>query len=615
VTSRDRIVVLSLVALLIVLSVAIGAPSFVPAVATPSGGVGSSSPAANTPPPLVYREGVIGRPDSLNPLTARTQAARDIVALVFSGLVKRGANGTIVPDLADRWTVSQKGREYTFEIRADATWQDGQPVTAADVAFTIRTLQDPSYTGPQATSWREVTVTQLGERTVQFALQTPLGGFLQAATLPILPEHLLSSVPPAQLGTAPFNERPIGSGPYRLDSWDALHATLTPVAAQSTSGPTPSPLPSPAGPSTAASPTSARPSATASASATAGKASGSPGSPSPSPTPSPTPAPTPPPGSIALPSIELHFYSDAAMLIADYEAGKLDAASGLSATDAQMLGSTSGSRLVRYPQSTFTGILLNEHIDHPLFRSQTFRRAALESIDRSRLIATALAGAGSRAETPIPPASSVFDPTAVKAVPFNAADAARALKKLDWTKVKGKWQAPKAKKPYVMQLIAPDEASNPVLFAAATRVAQDWQAFGFTVQLVGLSAHDLAARLAESRFDAAVVDVDVGLDPDLYPLFASSQTTTGGANVSGVQSATLDAKLTKARTYASRANRLAAFRDLQTYLGSMLYALPLFFRDAPFVVADRVFGPSPAPISDGSGRYWDVLTWRLANGR
>jgi peptide/nickel transport system substrate-binding protein len=298
----------------------------------------------------------------------------------------------------------------------------------------------------------------------------------------------------------------------------------------------------------------------------------------------------------------------------DYRAGLLDGASGLAPSDAQALASSPGSRLVRYPQSTLTGILLNEHIDHPLFRSVTFRRAVVLALDRSQLIRTILAGAGRKAETPIPPASWAFDPSAVKALPFDAGRASRALRTLDWTKVTGKWRAPKAKKPFVMRLIAPDAASNPIVFAAATQVAEGWRSFGFTVELVGLAAHDLAARLAESRFDAAMVDIDVGLDPDLYPLFGSSQTTTGGANVSGVQSAALDAKLTKARIYATRPKRAAAFRDLQVYLGSMLYALPLFFRDAPFVVADRVFGPSPAPISDGSGRYWDVLTWRLANG-
>ena len=63
------------------------------------------------------------------------------------------------PDLAERWTVDPTGAVYTFTLRDDARWHDGTPVTAADVAFTIAVLQDPAYTGPGAASWRDVTVT------------------------------------------------------------------------------------------------------------------------------------------------------------------------------------------------------------------------------------------------------------------------------------------------------------------------------------------------------------------------------------------------------------------------------------------------------------------------
>ncbi len=86
---------------------------------------------------------MVGHPTSVSPLTARSQADRDLVALVFSGLVRNGPDGTIVPDLARRWTVDSTGAVWTFELRPDARWQDGEPVTAEDVAFTIRTLQDP----------------------------------------------------------------------------------------------------------------------------------------------------------------------------------------------------------------------------------------------------------------------------------------------------------------------------------------------------------------------------------------------------------------------------------------------------------------------------------------
>ena len=61
--------------------------------------------------------------------------------------------------------------------------------------FTIQTLQDADYTGPGATSWSEVTVQAVSPTEVTFTLKTPLGGFLQAATQPIAPAHLLERGP------------------------------------------------------------------------------------------------------------------------------------------------------------------------------------------------------------------------------------------------------------------------------------------------------------------------------------------------------------------------------------------------------------------------------------
>ena len=150
-----------------------------------------ATPLPTIEPVVPYREGTLGRPVSVNPLAARTQVDRDLVALTFSGLVKLGPDGILIPDLAARWTTDETGKSWTFSLRPDARWHDGEPVTAHDVVFTINVLRDPTYTGPGAGSWREVTPTAVDERTVQFDLTTPLGGFLQLATQPIAPAHLL----------------------------------------------------------------------------------------------------------------------------------------------------------------------------------------------------------------------------------------------------------------------------------------------------------------------------------------------------------------------------------------------------------------------------------------
>ena len=114
------------------------------------------------------------------------------------------------------------------------------------------------------------------------------------------------------------------------------------------------------------------------------------------------------------------------------------------------------------------------------------------------------------------------------------------------------------------------------------------------------------------------VDADpgeVGLDPDLYPLLASSQTVTGGSNVIGLQDPGLDTLLAAARGPGSDAARLAAYAALQKQLAKGEYLLPLAFADESIVVRDTVVGPSARQVGDPADRFWDVLTWRLAAGR
>jgi ABC-type transport system substrate-binding protein len=625
---RDRLVVLGLVTLLAALTVAIGAPAFLPASSPePSAPVAAPSGSASPGPIVGYREGIVGRPESIDPLTARTQVDRDLVALVYSGLVKLGPNGQLLPDLATGWTVNAKGTEYVFTIRADARWQDGEPVTSADVAYTIAALKDPDYTGPGASSWREVTLTVVDDHTVSFELGTSVGGFLYAALQPLLPDHILHGVAPAALAQDPFNDAPVGTGPFKLVSWDATQAHLVRVAPiEAPASPSPSPSRSPsASPSPSVAPSAStgpsptprkttkpspkpttRPSAKPSASPAA----------TPSPAPSPTPVPTVPPGSVSVSSIDIAFYEEPTTLIADYNAGLLDAAVGLSAGDARTLSeSATDSRLMRYPRTTFTGVVINLRPGHTVLQDVRLRLALLQAIDRSSLIGGVLAGSGERADSPVPPSSWAFAPKAAPAVAYDPAAAATGLKKAGWKKTANGWYPPNAKESFPIQLITLDAASNPTVAAVAAAVAADWRALGFTVVLMTLTPKEFVDdHLATGAFDAAIVDVNVGLDPDLYPFYASTQTTTGGANITGLQVPALDRKLQAARKYASRAVRLAAFKDLQTYLGAAEFTLPLFFRTEPIVLRDRVFGPTIREISDPGSRYWDVLTWRLATG-
>jgi peptide/nickel transport system substrate-binding protein len=577
-TRTDSFVVGTLVALLAIIAGLVGVPALLPAASTTAAPNATPGLAAARP----YREGVLGRPVSVSPLSARTQADRDLVALVYAGLVRNGPSGTLVPDLAERWTVDATGLLWTFQLRDDAFWHDGEPVTAEDVAFTFAVLQSPSYRGPGAGSWNEVSVGTEGDRIVTFTLRTPLGGFLQAATQPIAPAHLLAHVPVEGLADLPFGRQPIGSGPFAVASLTDDAAELVPAAdLVPADGPTSAPRPRTTD-SLATSPPLDRPD---------------------------RPIPY-------LTSIEFRFFDDPAALAEAYRAGGLDAASGLSPAIARELASAKDSRTLRYPGSTLTAVLLNLRPGHPEFSNPAVRTALLAAIDRPALIEDAFAMAAGSATGPIPPTSALFDPMADPPVSYDVAAAKAALKGAGWVSAADGWHLPGVKTPLTIELLSADEISNPAAFTAARAVAKDWTALGLTVIHTPLPPGEfVTARLSTGDFSAAVGDVMIGLDPDLYPLLASSQTRTGGSNVIGLQDPALDALLAAARGPGTETDRAAAYAALQKQLAKGRYMLPLAFADESIVVRDTVTGPSVRQVADPAERFWDVLTWRLAAGR
>jgi ABC-type transport system substrate-binding protein len=157
---------------------------------------------------------------------------------------------------------------------------------------------------------------------------------------------------------------------------------------------------------------------------------------------------------------------------------------------------------------------------------------------------------------------------------------------------------------------------NPTLNAIAKRVAADWEALGFTVTLVEIDpGSSLTERLREGKFSAAVLDISIGLDPDLYPLLASSQTRSGGLNLIGLQDPTLDGLLSAARKPGDVVARKAAYTALQKQLTTSQFVLPLAFADEVVVAGNHVRDVVVQPVGDPSDRFYDVLTWRLANDR
>ena len=177
-----------------------------------------------------YSEALQGEVKSVNPLFPDNAATEDVASLVFSGLTKVNGKREIVADMSERWEVSADRKNYTFYLRDNLKWQDGIKLTTKDVAFTIDLLQNPDTRSPLSSNWNGVKYEVIDDRQIKFILPSSYGNFLTNTTIGILPKHRLEGAKPATLRSHEFNQRPIGSGPYRLELLEVDNAVIELVA-------------------------------------------------------------------------------------------------------------------------------------------------------------------------------------------------------------------------------------------------------------------------------------------------------------------------------------------------------------------------------------------------
>lgn len=163
-------------------------------------------------------EGEVGAPRLANPILATRDTDRDVVSLVYSGLMREALDGTFVPDIADHVVVSPDATRYTVTLRRNVFFHDGEPMSSADVLFTYRAIADQAWHSPYWKSLKDIQVSASDDHTVVFALGKPFPMFESLLTIGILPEHLWKDVAPEQAPYAIWNTKPMGTGPFAFVS-------------------------------------------------------------------------------------------------------------------------------------------------------------------------------------------------------------------------------------------------------------------------------------------------------------------------------------------------------------------------------------------------------------
>jgi len=493
--------------------------------------------------------GVVGIASKPLPLFAETAADRAVVALTYRGLTRLDASGWPGPDIASGWSVAADGLSWTITLDPAAHWQDGSTVSAADVLTTIALASELGTAGGY---WQSITAEEGSDAgTVRLSASRALANLpTMLGSLPLLSAAQFAGLTAAQIPDSDAAKVPQGTGPYRITTISSGGAGL------------------------------ARRADLLAADRAALTAAGT-----------------------SAEKIALYFFPDAASALRGWSASSLDQLVGLDIADARR-GTAARGETIELGSTVFSGIAANLR-PGTVLRDPRLRAGLAALLDP---VAITTVFGGSVARTPISRLSWGWTalPDAKTGVDF----ATSQFKAVKWKKGADGWSLPSGSAASLEILTLPALA-HPVDAAVAAQAAAAWTAFGIPTRVTELSPIDLTSRLASGTFQLAVLNVDVGIDADLYPLLGSAAVLTGG-NVVGIQLRDLDLLLNRARQPGDRAARTAALVALQKWLAETNYILPIRFRAVELLTSSRVTQVGPMLVDEPESYLRAVLSFRLA---
>ena len=506
----------------------------------------------------VYIEGLVGSIGRLNPLLDFANSAdQDVDRLIFSSLVRFDDRGNPQPDLAEAWGISLDGSQYNLTLRQGLKWHDGEPLTSADVLFTVELLRNPALPIPADVQslWATVELNVFDETHIQFRLLQAFAPFMDYMSFGVLPEHLLGELDAGALLNAPFNLQPVGSGPYQfeelltegdqvsgvvLNAWDDYYA-----------------------------------------------------------------------GRPFIDQVVFHYYLTTEAAYQAYQQGDVLAVSFVdSAILPDVLADPTlnvySSRLPR-----LSLVLLNlDSSAVPFFQEVEVRQALLQGINRQWIIDQYLGGQGLVADGPILPGTWAYNEN-LPSITYDPDKAIAMLKQAGYTiPAEGGQVRSKEGIALEFELVHPD---TPLHTRIAESIRDDLAQLGVQVTLVAVPYSQLLSDYLEPRaYEAALVDLNLSHspDPDPYPFWHQAETTSG-QNYSKWDDRLASEYLERARVSGSQSQRARLYRNFQTHFSRELPALLLYFPIYDYALSSQVRGVSVGPIFQSSDRFATINEWFL----
>jgi peptide/nickel transport system substrate-binding protein len=426
--------------------------------------------------------GRVGDVQSLNPLLLQGADTAAIAPLVFSFLVTAGPGGALAPGVAlevpslRNKGISPDGKTIVYRLRPGVLWQDGKPLTSADVAFTYRQVMNPRNDVPTRDVYDTIaSVDTPDPQTVRVRLRAPNSSVLSYffgpdGNYPILPEHLLRQY--GDLNHVPFNGTPVGSGPFRVVEWArGDHITLSRFDRYF--GGTP-----------------------------------------------------------ALREIVLKMVGSQNTELIEMRTHEIDATFSASVTQLPDFAKIPGVRAVRAPVDGGATIAFN--VRDPMVADVRVRRAIAEAVDLPRIVAQASHGALTTMDAGRGLYGPDFDPRIAGVPAYDLADANRLLDEAGWPRtgsgVRERDGATLSPTLVYIQSTPEVQSFAVLLQAQLQRAGVELVLRPYTEQEYGAPA-SAGGPLFGGRFQIALLQLLIAIDPSTEYLFGCDRGTPNGFNI------------------------------------------------------------------------------------
>lgn len=500
-------------------------------------------------------EGIVGSFTNANPVYATSSVDLAVSRLIFAGLYTYDNKNHLVGDLAEGpYQVNSDSTVYTVHLRPHLTWQDGIPLTAADVVYTFNVIQNPDTQSPLNASWQGIKVAAPDDRTVTFTLPSPLASFPYSLTTGIIPKHVLASTPMTNMRSSSFNtNNPVGAGPFK---WQAIEVT-------------------------GGSPQNRR--EHVALQPFTGYHGGAP----------------------KLGKFVVHSFRTQQDMITSFKHQELNAMAGLSDVPGDL---RKDSSVRSYSLPLTAQVMTFFKTSQGVLADVKVRKALVQGVDTQAIISK-LGYAAKPVKEPFLMGQLGFD--AGYAQPgYDTAAAAAALEADGWH-LGSDGVRYKDKQPLAFTLVA----ENTSEYAAVSHELQKyWRALGVNADVQLQETADFQSTLAFHSYDALLYGISVGNDPDVYAYWSSAQADVRAAsrlNFSEYQSKTADAALEAGRTRIDPSLRVVKYRPFLQAWQNDSPALGLYQPRFLYITRGQLYGLKEHFINTPADRYNSVNQWMI----